>query len=160
MNLRFRIAVTLLLLVVLNGCKCAPIVKRGQYQENRIRHYKTQTTLVKRYTELLTVELEDKSSTNLTVLASNEVAMLFKTICDEHANIRGLSEYNQEVSHLNGDVILRLAEPANDETVFEDASWTPLYVDYLGYTNNVARYKDFILAFPSDWSEAPASDIK
>ena len=86
--------------------------------------------------------------------------MLFKTICDEHANIRGLSEYHQEVCHLNGDIILRLAEPANDETVFEDASWTPLYVDYLGYTNNVARYKDFILTFPSDWSEAPASDIK
>ena len=153
MRLRFQIVLVSLLLVVLNGCI------GNQCLESRIRHYETQKSIVRRYTQLLEVCLEDESSTNLTVLSSNDVATLFKSICKAHAHIMELSEYHQEVRHLNGDVIVRLAEPINKETVFEDASWTPLYVDYLGYTNNVARHKDFILTFPSDQLEAPSPDI-
>lgn len=145
---RFQIVGVSLLLSALYGCGYASI--GSQYPESRIRHYESQTTLVKRYTQLLEVSLEDVSSANLTVLSSNEVATLFKSICEEHAHIMGLSEYNQEVCHLNGDVIVRLADPIGYETVFEDASWTPLYVDYLGYTNNIARPKDFIITFPKD----------
>ena len=145
---RFQVVLGLLLLVAFNGCRRASI--DSQDSKSRIMHYKTQTTLVKRYTELLEVRLENAFSTNLTVLSSNDVAKLFKSICNEHAHIRGLSEYHQEVRHLNGEVILRLSEPVNSETVFEDASWTPLYVDYLGYTNNIARPRVFILSFPSD----------
>ena len=159
MVVRLQIVVVSLFLVVLNGCRYASVGSRCRYQENRIRHYETQTSLVRRYTQLLEVCLEDESSTNLTVLSSNDVATLFKSICKAHAHIMELSEYHQEVRHLNGDVIVRLAEPINKETVFEDASWTPLYVDYLGYTNNVARHKDFILTFPSDQLEAPSPDI-
>ena len=78
------------------------------------------------------------------------MADIFKKICEKHAHITRLSEYHQEVRHLNGDVIVRLAEPISNETVFEDASWTTLYVDYLGYTNNIAHPKDFIITFPAD----------
>ena len=144
MGLRFQIVLVSLLLVVLNGCI------GNQCIESRIRHYETQKSIVRRYTQLLEVRLEDTSSTNLTVLSSNDVARLFKSICEVHAHIKGLSEYQHEVCHLNGDVIVRLADPVSDETVFEDASWTPLYVDYLGYTNNIAHPKDFIITFPED----------
>ena len=96
------------------------------------------------------LRLEDVSSTNLTVLSSNDVAKLFKAICEKHAHIMKLSEYHHEVCHLNGDVIVRLSEPINNETIFEDGSWTPLYVDYLGYTNNLAHTNDFILTFPEE----------
>lgn len=148
MILRFKIVVVSLLLVALHGCKDA--YKGNQCPEGRIRHYESQTSLVKRYTELLDVRLEDASSTNLTVLSSNDVAKLFKAICEKHAHIMKLSEYHHEVRHSNGDVIVRLAEPISNKTVFEDASWTPLYVDYLGYTNNIAHPKDFILTFPEN----------
>jgi len=148
MILRFQIVLVSLLLITLNGCRYVSV--DSQCSESRIRHYEAQTSMVRRYTELLGVRLEDTSSTNLTVLSSNDVATLFKSICEKHAHIKGLSEYHQEVWHLNGDVIVRLAEPISYETVFEDASWTPLYVDYLGYTNKVERYKNFILTFPDD----------
>ena len=157
MILRFQIVLVSLLLVALNGCRYVSI--GSQYPESRIRHYETQTGLVKRYTQLLEVRLEDASSTNLTVLSSNDVEKLFQSICEVHAHISGLSEYHQEVCHLNGEVIVRLAEPISKKTVFEDASWTPLYVDYLGYTNNVARPKGFILTFPSDKSKEDVADI-
>ena len=146
MILRFKIVVVSLLLVALHGCKDA--YKGNQCPGGRIRHYESQTSLVKRYTELLDVRLEDASSTNLTVLSSNDVAKLFKAICEKHANITKLSEYHHEACHFNNNVIVRLAEPISNETVFEDASWTPLYVDYLGYTNNLAHTNDFILIFP------------
>ena len=148
MMLRFQIVVASLLLVALQGCKDAS--NSNQCQEDRIRHYASQTSLVKRYTELAEIRLEDAPATNLTVLSSNDVAELFKAICEKHAHIMKLSEYHHEVRHLNGDVIIRLAEPISNETVFEDASWTPLYVDYLGYTNNIAHPKDFILTFPGE----------
>ena len=148
MTLRFQIVVASLLLVALNGCRYASI--DSQCQESRARCYEAQTSLVRRYTELLEVRLEDASSTNLTVLSSNEVLDIFKSICEKHAHITKLSEYHHEVCHLNGDVIVRLAEPISKETVFEDASWTPLYVDYLGYTNSIQRPKDFIITFPGD----------
>ena len=148
MTFRFQIVLASLFLVVLNGCRYASIY--SQSLESRTRHCEAQTTLVLRYTELLEVSLEDASSTNLTVLSSNEVADIFKSICEEHAHITRLSEYHQEVRHLNGEVIVRLADPISNETIFEDASWTPRYVDYLGYTNNVAHPKDFIITFPED----------
>lgn len=148
MILRFQIVVVLLLLVVLHGCRYASI--DSQYSESSIRRYESQKNLVKRYTQLLELRLEDASSTNLTVLSSNDVAKTFESICEVHAHIKGLSGYHQEVCHSNGYVIVRLAEPINNETVFEDASWTPLYVDYLGYTNNIARPRDFILTFTGD----------
>ena len=148
MILRLQIIVASLLLVALHGCKGAFI--GSQCSDSRIRHYESQTSLVKRYTQLVELRIEDASSTNLTVMSSNDVAKLFKTICEKHANIMKLSEYHHEVRHLNGDVIIRLAEPISNETVFEDASWTPLYVDYLGYTNNIAHPKDFILTFPGE----------
>lgn len=148
MILRLQIALVSLLLIALNGCGPAPI--GSQCPESRTGCYEAQTGLVRRYTELLKVRLEDASSTNLTVLSSNEVADIFKEICEKHAHITRLSEYHQEVRHLNGDVIVRLAEPISNETVFEDASWTTLYVDYLGYTNNIAHPKDFIITFPAD----------
>ena len=148
MTLRFQIVIASLLLVVLHGCRSSST--DSQYPESRIRHYESQKSLVKRYTQLLELRFEDASSTNLTVLSSNDVVKLFKSIYEVHAHIMGLSEYHQEVCHLNGDVIVRLAEPISNETIFEDASWTPLYVDYLGYTNNIARPKDFILTFTGD----------
>ena len=148
MILRFQIVLVTLLLIALNGCRYVSV--DSQCTESRTGCYEAQTSLVRRYTELLDVRLEDMSSTNLTVLSSNEVATLFKSICETHAHITRLSEYHQEVRHLNGDIIVRLAEPISNETVFEDASWTPLYVDYLGYTNNIARPKDFIITFPED----------
>ena len=148
MILRVQIVWFSLLLLALNGCKYASI--DSQYTKSRIRHYEAQTSLVRRYTQLLEVRLEDAPSTNLAVLSSNDVAKLFESICEVHAHVKGLSEYHQEVCHSNGDVIVRLAEPISNETVFEDASWTPLYVDYLGYTNNIARPKDFVLTFPRD----------
>ncbi len=148
MILRFQIVLASLLLMTLNGCRYASV--GSQCSESRIRHYEGQTSLVKRYTELLELQLEDNPSTNLKVLSSNDVAKHFKSICEKHAHIRGLSEYRQEVCQLNDDVIVRLAEPISNETVFEDGSWTPLYVDYLGYTNKVERYKNFILTFPDD----------
>lgn len=148
MILRCQIVFVTLLLIALNGCRYASF--ESQCLKSRIRCYEAQTSLVRRYTELLEVRLEDTSSTNLTVLSSSEVAKLFKSICETHAHITRLSEYHQEVCHLNGDVIVRLAEPISNETVFEDASWTPLYVDYLGYTNNIAHPKDFIITFPED----------
>lgn len=148
MFLRFKIVLVSLLLVALNGCRYESIYT--QCSESKIRCYEAQTSIVQRYTELLEVSLEDASSTNLTVLSSNEVADIFKSICEEHAHITRLSEYHQEVRHLNGDVIVRLAEPVSNVTIFEDASWTPLYVDYLGYTNNIVRPKDFIMDFPKE----------
>ena len=148
MTLRFQIIVASLVLVALHGCRSAST--GSQYHESRIRHYESQKSLVKRYTQLLELRLEDVSSTNLTVLSSDEVAELFKSICEAHAHIKDLSEYHQYVCHSNGDVIVRLAEPINNDTVFEDASWTPLYVDYLGYTNNLAHTNDFILTFPEE----------
>ena len=158
MILRFQIVVVSLLLVALHGCKDAS--NGNQCPEGRIRHYESQTSLVKRYTELLKIRLEDASSTNLTVLSSNDVAKLFKSICEVHAHVMGLSEYHQEVCHLNGDVIVRLAEPINNETVFEDASWTTLYVDYLGYTNNIAHTNDFILIFPGKKERALNCELR
>lgn len=153
MVLRFQIVLVSLLLIALNGCKYASV--DSQCPKNRIRHYEAQTSLVRRYTELLELRLEDISSTNLTVLSSNEVAEHFKSICEAHAHVLELSEYHHEVCHSNGDVIVRLAEPISKETVFEDASWTPSYVDYLGYTNNILRLKHFILTFPEDEMEEP-----
>ena len=73
---RFQIVGVSLLLSALYGCGYASI--GSQCPESRIRHYESQTTLVKRYTQLLEVSLEDVSSANLTVLSSNEVATLFK----------------------------------------------------------------------------------
>lgn len=139
MALRSQIILVSLSLVALHGCRRASI-----------GNYESQTCLVRRYTQLLEVRLEEASSTNLTVLSSNEVADIFKSICEKHAHIKRLSGYCQEIRHLNGDVIVRMSEHTSNETVFEDASWTPLYVDYLGYTNNVARPKDFIMTFPGD----------
>ena len=148
MILRFQIVVGVLLLVALHGCRDAS--NGNQCTESRIRHYESQKELVKRYAELLGVRLEDTSSTNLTVLSSNDVAKLFESICEVHANITKLSEYHHEVCHFNSNVIVRLAEPISNVTVFEDGSWTPLYVDYLGYTNNLAHTNDFILTFPEE----------
>lgn len=153
MILRFQIVLVSLLLVTIYGCRYESM--GSQYSERRIRHYESQTSLVRRYAQLLEVRLEDSSSTNLTVLSSDDVSEIFKSICETHAHIMELSEYNQEVCHLNGDVIVRLAEPISGETVFEDASWTPLYVDYLGYTNNIARPKDFIITFPEGEMKGP-----
>ena len=148
MILRFQIVVGALLLVALHGCREAS--NGNQCPECRIRHYESQKELVKRYTELLGVRLEDTSSTNLTVLSSNDVAKLFESICKVHSNITKLSEYHHDVCHFNSNVIVRLAEPISNVTVFEDGSWTPLYVDYLGYTNNLAHTNDFILTFPEE----------
>ena len=153
MTLRFQIIVVSLVLVALHGCRC--VSTGSQYPESRIRHFESQKRLVTRYTQLLELRLEDVSSTNLTVLSSNEVAEHFKSICEAHAHVLELSEYHHEVCHSNGDVIVRLAEPISKETVFEDASWTPNYVDYLGYTNNILRLKHFILTFPEDEMEEP-----
>ena len=148
MILRFQIVVGALLLVALHGCREAS--NGNQCPECRIRHYESQKELVKRYAELLGVRLEDTSSTNLTVLSSNDVAKLFESICEVHSNITKLSEYHHDVCHFNSNVIVRLAEPISNVTVFEDGSWTPLYVDYLGYTNNLAHTNDFILTFPEE----------
>lgn len=86
MIFRFQAVLASVLLLALIGCRCAS--NGAQYSGSKIRYYESQKGLVKRYTQLLELRIEDASSTNLTVLSSNEVAEHFKSICEAHAHIK------------------------------------------------------------------------